>query len=151
MGVLRLRDTAVALLATLSCLALLASCSSSPATPVQHSFASQIPTAAPGPSWAPKGVTTNGLTSLATSDHAHGFRLHTVSGDKTFIPGMNLGSTTPLHQPGELAIGASDYHRWFAEMGAMGVRAVRIYTIHPPAFYNELAAYDTAHPDAPIY
>ncbi len=31
----------------------------------------------------------------------------------------------------------------------MGVRAVRIYTIHPPAFYDELAAYNRAHPRRP--
>ena len=64
---------------------------------------------------------------------------------------MNLGSTTPTHQPGELAITAADYRRWFAQMGAMGVRAVRIYTIHPPAFYRELAAYNRAHAEAPLY
>ncbi len=102
------------------------------------------------PSWATKPVTARGLTSVATS-HADGFALHTASGAKTFVPGVNLGSTTPLHQPGELAITAQDYRRWFAEMGRLGVRAVRIYTIHPPAFYDELAAYDRAHPEAPIY
>jgi len=33
----------------------------------------------------------------------------------------------------------------------MGLRSVRIYTIHPPAFYTELARYNRAHPDAPLY
>ena len=103
-----------------------------------------------GPSWGQAAQEDAGLTSVATSSAA-GFRLHTASGDKTFVPGMNLGSTTPTHQPGELAMTAPDYRRWFAEMGAMGVRAVRIYTIHPPAFYDELAAYDRDHPDAPLY
>ena len=46
---------------------------------------------------------------------------------------------------------AADYRRWFTEMGAMGVRAVRVYTIHPPAFYDELATYNQAHPEAPLY
>jgi hypothetical protein len=36
-------------------------------------------------------------------------------------------------------------------MGALGVRTIRIYTIHPPAFYTALASYDQAHPTAPIY
>jgi hypothetical protein len=36
-------------------------------------------------------------------------------------------------------------------MGELGVRAVRIYTIHPPAFYAELRRYNEAHPDAPLY
>ena len=103
-----------------------------------------------GPSWAPAVRTTDGLASVATST-ASGFRLHTASGDKTFVPGMNLGSTTPTHQPGELAMTAADYRRWFTDMGAMGVRAVRIYTIHPPAFYDELATYNQEHPEAPLY
>jgi len=33
----------------------------------------------------------------------------------------------------------------------MGIRAVRIYTIHRPDFYTELLAYNTLHPDAPLY
>ena len=103
-----------------------------------------------GPSWAPAVRTTDGLASVATST-ASGFRLHTASGDKTFVPGMNLGSTTPTHQPGELAMTAADYHRWFTDMVAMGVRAVRVYTIHPPAFYDELATYNQEHPEAPLY
>ena len=60
-------------------------------------------------------------------------------------------ATTPGHYPGEVAIEATDYRRWFAQMGAMGIRAVRIYTIHRPDFYTELLAYNTLHPDAPLY
>ena len=52
--------------------------------------------------WRPAPVTRDGLSVVAESD-ADGFRLHTASGDKTFLPGVNLGSTTPLHQPGEIA------------------------------------------------
>ena len=103
-----------------------------------------------GASWAPAPQRHDGLTSVASSD-AHGFRLHTASGDKTFVPGMNLGSTTPTHQPGELAMTGADFRRWFAEMGQMGVRAVRVYTILPPSFYDELAAYNSVHEDAPLY
>ncbi len=36
-------------------------------------------------------------------------------------------------------------------MGDLGIRVVRIYTLHPPAFYDELAAYNEAHADAPLY
>ena len=77
--------------------------------------------------------------------------LHTVSGDVTFWTGVNLGSTTPGHSPGELAIDRATYRRWFAQMGRLGVRTVRVYTIHPPEMYQELLAYNTAHPAAPIY
>jgi len=104
----------------------------------------------PGPSWRAAPRTTGGTERVAT---VRGTRLllHTASGDKAFLPGVNLGSTTPGHAPGELAITAADYRRWFPLMAAMGLRAVRIYTIHPPAFYRELVAYNRAHPDAPLY
>ena len=103
-----------------------------------------------GPSWAPAPVTVDGLQVVATSG-PDGFALHTEGGDVGFLPGVNLGSTTPSHQPGELAIAAEDYRRWFAMMGDLGVRAVRVYTIHPPDFYAELAAYNEEHPAAPLY
>jgi hypothetical protein len=69
----------------------------------------------------------------------------------TFLPGVDLGATTPGHQPGELAIDAGTYRRWFTLMGQMGIRVVRIYTIHPPAFYRELLTYNRVHPRAPLY
>ncbi len=110
------------------------------------------PTGAPpaGPSWAPAPVEVDGLQVVAQSGPG-GFALHTAGGDVGFLPGVNLGSTTPGHQPGELAITADDYRRWFAAMGDLGVRVVRVYTIHPPAFYDELDRYNRAHPDAPLY
>ncbi|GAA0794875.1 hypothetical protein [Spirilliplanes yamanashiensis] len=101
-------------------------------------------------SWAPRPVVTDGLTAVATSGGGQ-FRLHTAGGDRTFLPGVNLGSTTPGHQPGELAITAEDYRDWFAAMGWLGVRVVRVYTIHPPAFYQELRDFNDDHPDRPIY
>src|SRR3546814_10321038 len=41
-------------------------------------------------SWAPEPVRSGELSVLAESD-ANGFRLHTESGEKTFLPGINLG------------------------------------------------------------
>jgi hypothetical protein len=68
-----------------------------------------------------------------------------------FWPGVNLGSTIPGHQPGEVAVTREDYDRWLAGMGDLGVRVVRIYTILRPAFYDALAAYNAEHPERPIY
>ncbi len=68
-----------------------------------------------------------------------------------FWPGVNLGSTTPGHAPGELAIGRAEADRWLAEMGRLRVRVLRVYTILPPSFYDALRAYDLAHAAAPIY
>jgi hypothetical protein len=50
-----------------------------------------------------------------------------------------------------LSISVAQYRSWFAAMGWLGIRAVRIYTIHPPSFYQELARYDAANPDRPLY
>ena len=104
----------------------------------------------PEVSWAPAPRQARGLTVLAQAGKGR-YALHTAHGEVGFLAGVNLGATTPGHQPGELAITAADYRRWFAEMRDLGIRAVRIYTIHPPAFYDELAAYNHAHPDAPLY
>ena len=102
-------------------------------------------------SWAPAPLTSDDGLSVLASSGPDGFALHTEGGDVGFLPGANLGSTTPGHQPGELAIERDDYARWFDAMGRLGVRVVRIYTIHPPAFYEELDRYNTQHPDAPLY
>ncbi|UQU64265.1 hypothetical protein COUCH_35790 [Couchioplanes caeruleus] len=103
-----------------------------------------------GPSWAPAPRLGRGLASVATA-RGRTFALHTASGDMTFLPGVNLGSTTPGHQPGELSISAGQYRTWFAAMGWLGIRVLRIYTIHPPAFYQELARYNRGNPDRPLY
>jgi hypothetical protein len=68
-----------------------------------------------------------------------------------FWPGVNLGSTVPGTQPGEVAATRADYDRWFDGMGDLGVRVVRIYTILRPAFYDALAAYNDAHRDEPLF
>src|SRR5262245_38399091 len=95
-----------------------------------------------GTDWSPAAKQVDGLTVLAEAD-ADGFRLHTTSGDKTFLPGVNLGSTTPLHQPGEVGtIPAEQYASWLEQMGNTGIRVVRVYTLLPPGFYEELAAYN---------
>src|SRR6266851_1866814 len=103
-----------------------------------------------GASWAPRQRQVGGLRAIATSQPT-GYSLYTAHGAVHFLPGVDLGATTPSHQPGELAITAGDYGRWLNEMGRLGVRAIRTYTIHPPAFYSALADYDRAHPNAPIY
>jgi hypothetical protein len=67
-----------------------------------------------------------------------------------FWPGVNLGATIPGTQPGEVAPTRAHYDRWLVGMGHLGVRVVRIYTILRPAFYEALAAYNAAHPAAPV-
>jgi hypothetical protein len=101
-------------------------------------------------SWRPAPTRSKGLSVLATARDGR-YALRTAHGSVGFLAGVNLGATTPGHQPGELALGGAQYRRWFVQMGQLGIRAVRIYTIHPPAFYAELRRYNAAHPDAPLY
>lgn len=101
-------------------------------------------------SWAPVETTVGGLKVIARTT-ADRFLLKTAGGDVDFISGVNLGSTTPGSSPGELAVAAEQYRRWFVQIGEMGWHSVRIYTIHPPAFYTELLAYNRAHPSRPLY
>ena len=108
-------------------------------------------TAAPaGPSRAPAAARRGSLATLAEPVDGR-LALHTASGDIRFWTGVNLGSTTPGHNPGELALTRADVDRWLAEMGRLGVTVLRVYTVLPPAFYEALEAYDLAHADDPIY
>ncbi len=68
-----------------------------------------------------------------------------------FWPGVNLGATVPGTSPGEVSGTRDQYDRWLDQMGELGVRTVRIYTILRPEFYDALAAHNEAHPMSPIY
>lgn len=134
------------LLGSLSAGAALAACST-PATPEP---ATDQTSGAARRDVGPRPVRRGGLSCLA-EQRGDRITLHTASGDVGFWSGVNLGSTTPGHNPGEVAISREDYRRWFDQMGRMNVRFVRIYTIHLPHMYEELRAYNLAHPTAPLY
>ncbi|WP_027956214.1 hypothetical protein [Halobacillus kuroshimensis] len=68
-----------------------------------------------------------------------------------FIKGINMGATLPGHFPGELPISKDDYLRWFEMIDEMGVNTIRIYTIHPPVFYEALVEYNEAAQGDPLY
>lgn len=68
-----------------------------------------------------------------------------------FVHGVNLGATPPGYGPRDFGASADDYARWLDRMRAGGVNAVRIYSLHPPRFYQALRAHNLAHPEAPIY
>jgi hypothetical protein len=68
-----------------------------------------------------------------------------------FMAGVNLGVTIPGHYPGELAIDAETYRRWFPMMAGLGFNTVRVYTIQNPSFYRELQRYNRAHQEAPLF
>lgn len=101
-------------------------------------------------SWAPAPVERAGLRTVAEQDGER-LLLHTEHGDVDFWAGINLGSTTPGHSPGELAVSRADYRRWFDLMRRAGVRVVRVYTIHPPQMYEELRRHNEEHPRSPLF
>ena len=61
---------------------------------------------------------------------------------KFFVKGINLGLGLPGYFPGEYPILGGTYLKWFKQIRALGVNALRIYTIHPPCFYDALAQFN---------
>ncbi|MFC4320378.1 hypothetical protein [Litchfieldia salsa] len=70
--------------------------------------------------------------------------------DDFLIKGVNLGMAKPGTWPGEGAITKTEYSRWFEQIGEMGANAIRVYTIHPPSFYEALLEYNLKASE-PIY
>jgi len=68
-----------------------------------------------------------------------------------YIKGVNLGIGLPGTQAGDLAATREQFARWFKRMGELGFNSLRVYTLHYPHFYEELARYNSSHPDKPIY
>ncbi|MFA4964530.1 MAG: hypothetical protein WC709_02685, partial [Thermoleophilia bacterium] len=101
-------------------------------------------------SWAPRPDEAAGLRRVAFADGER-LVLSTAGGQRTFIPGVNIGATVPGASPGELRASAADFRAWFRQIGELRLRAVRVYTIMPPHFYEELAAFNKAHAEAPLY
>lgn len=66
------------------------------------------------------------------------------------IKGVNMGIAKPGSFPGEAAISKSEYARWIRQIGELNANAIRIYTIHPPAFYEALYEYNQKA-EEPIY
>ncbi len=85
----------------------------------------------------------NGIKQVSTVKDAHlavydGKVWHTQ-----FWTGMDLGSTLPGHEPGEVAPTKQDYLRWFPEMKKMHVDVLRVYTIPSPDFYEALREFNS--------
>ena len=79
--------------------------------------------------------------------------MHTGSGYRPLLlKGINLGSSPPGYFPGEIAyaISPAAYERWIKKMATAGFNAIRVYTLHPPAFYEKLAEYNQRNPGSPL-
>ncbi|RLQ96141.1 type 1 periplasmic-binding domain-containing protein [Falsibacillus albus] len=58
------------------------------------------------------------------------------------VKGVNMGIAKPGAFPGETAISKDEYLRWFKEIGEMNANTIRVYTLHPPAFYEAFYEYN---------
>ena len=100
-------------------------------------------------SWKPVTTAENGLTGFARTAGDQ-LLIDTEAGERDFVAGVNLGPTVPGRQPGEQAIDRESFRRWFPQMRDMGLRAIRVYTIMPPAFYEELRSFNLENRDSPL-
>ena len=66
-----------------------------------------------------------------------------------FWKGINLGAALPGKYPSQFP-GKEVYAAWISEMAECGFNLIRVYTIHPPAFYEALRDYNLAH-GVPIF
>lgn len=79
------------------------------------------------------------------------FEIRTPDGWTPFyIKGVNLGAALPGRFASEFPDSAV-YARWLERMATMNANAVRVYTIHPPGFYQALLDWNLANPDQALW
>jgi hypothetical protein len=68
------------------------------------------------------------------------------------LKGINMGSSPPGYFPGEIpyAITPAQYSDWIKQIADAGFNSIRVYTLHPPVFYETLANYNQRHQDKPL-
>ena len=69
------------------------------------------------------------------------------------LKGINLGSSPPGTFPGEIAYAVTPdmYERWLNMMAQSGFNSIRVYTLHPPVFYELLARHNYRNPSKPLF
>lgn len=68
-----------------------------------------------------------------------------------FLKAVNLGAALPGRFPSQFPEDPSLYRYWFEKMKECGFHAVRVYTIFPPVFYDELKKFNEERPGDPLY
>ena len=94
------------------------------------------------------------LARLATHIRTRGDRFEIVSGGVArpiTIRGVNLGAGAPGRFPGEFAFTRDDYRRYLRFARELHANAIRLYTLHPPAFYEALREENEASPERPLW
>ncbi len=81
---------------------------------------------------------------------AQGFYLrHKGNWQRVYLKGVNLGAALPGKFPSEFPE-KKVYQGWLRDMAEMNVNVLRVYTLHPPAFYEALREHNLAS-TRPIY
>lgn len=75
------------------------------------------------------------------------FEIQNENNEWTALPikGVNMGIAKPGYFPGESAITKEEYLRWFEMIADMNANTIRVYTLHPPEFYEALAEHNEKH------
>ncbi|MBM6617644.1 hypothetical protein [Bacillus suaedaesalsae] len=97
-----------------------------------------------------KVMTENGVKISGKSSNEYLQVLKDGQWENILIKGVNLGIAKPGSFPGETSISKQEYMQWFNQIGEMNANAIRVYTIHPPGFYEALYEYNQTA-DYPIY
>ncbi len=103
-------------------------------------------------SWYIERIVTSG-TTIAARARNRGFEVPDGRGGWTpfWIAGVNLGAALPGKHPSEFPPNDSTYERWIALFAKMNANVIRLYTIHPPHFYQAVRQWNLAHPGRPIW
>lgn len=83
----------------------------------------------------------------------YGDRFEILEGDQWkpfYVKGVNLGAALPGKFPSQFPDSAV-YVDWIGRMADLGANVVRVYTIHPPWFYQALLDHNESNPENPIY
>ena len=67
-----------------------------------------------------------------------------------YVKGVNLGAILPGREMSEFP-DSTTYAQWMRQMSAMGVNAVRLYSVHPPHFYAALLAHNERAPQHAVH
>ncbi|MEW5918688.1 MAG: tetratricopeptide repeat protein, partial [Gemmatimonadota bacterium] len=92
-------------------------------------------------------------TVIAARARQRTFEVANVAGNwnPLWIAGVNLGAALPGKHPSEFPPNDSTYERWIELCAQMHANVIRVYTIHPPHFYQALRRWNLAHPERPIW
>ena len=89
-------------------------------------------------------------TALRTDARA-GNRIFEVPTEREWRPfwikGVNIGAALPGKHPSEFPPDDGTYERWLELVADMGANTLRVYTVHPPHFYQALARWNEHHSD----